>query len=60
MALDFVVANMTPKQVQKILDPIHRGGLEYAPTWTHIDIRPIKIRFDAMGKVYKAGEYFKS
>jgi len=46
LALDFVVAEFTPKQVQKVLDPIHGGGMEYAPTWTHIDARGHKARFN--------------
>ncbi len=45
MALDFVVKGYTPQQVQKILDPVHKGGMEFAPTWTHIDIRGYKARF---------------
>jgi len=28
-----------------MLDPVHKGGLEFAPTWTHIDIRGEKVRF---------------
>lgn len=45
MALDFTVSGLSPTEVQKMLDPIHKGGLEYASTWTHIDIRPEKARF---------------
>lgn len=37
MALDFVVTGFTPKQTQIMLDPVHKGGLEFAPAWTHID-----------------------
>ena len=49
MALDFVVAGFSPRQVQLLLDPVHKGGLEFAPTWTHIDIRGQKIRFKYKG-----------
>jgi len=45
MALDFTVSGISPAEVQKILDPVHKGGLEYAPTWTHIDIRPENTRW---------------
>jgi len=45
MALDFLVKNYSPKQVQLILNPVHNGGLEFAPTWTHIDIRNYRARF---------------
>jgi hypothetical protein len=45
LALDFNVKGFTPKQVQEILDSIHAGGMEYAPTWTHIDLRGYKARF---------------
>lgn len=44
MAADFVVEGLTPQEVQKRLDPIWDGGLEYAPTWTHLDTGP-KRRF---------------
>ncbi|HSA05749.1 MAG TPA: D-Ala-D-Ala carboxypeptidase family metallohydrolase [Candidatus Gastranaerophilales bacterium] len=36
-AVDITVQGMTPRQVQDHLNSIHNGGLEYAPTWTHID-----------------------
>lgn len=39
MAADFVVQGMTPKQVQERLIN-WKGGLEFAPTWTHIDNGP--------------------
>ena len=45
LAVDFVVKDYTPQEVQKRLDPIHNGGMEYAPTWTHIDARGKKARF---------------
>lgn len=43
LAADFVVQGLTPKQVQDLLKDWN-GGLEYAPTWTHIDMGP-KRRF---------------
>lgn len=54
MALDFVIEGYTPKQVQQILDKVHKGGLEFASTWTHIDIRPDIVRFDENNNVIKA------
>lgn len=60
MALDFTVAGKSPAQVQKSLDNVHIGGLEYAPTWTHIDIRKNIARFDLKGKSYKIGEFFNA
>lgn len=45
MALDFIVDTFDPKEVYEILDKVHLGGLENAPTWTHIDIRNSKVRF---------------
>lgn len=53
MAVDFVVKNYTPPQVQMMLDPVHRGGMEYAPGWTHIDIREIDVRFDSKGRILR-------
>jgi hypothetical protein len=53
MALDFVVKGFSPRQVQLLLDPIHKGGLEFAPGWTHIDIRDKTVRFDEKGRVLK-------
>ncbi len=50
MALDFVCTNLSPQEVQKRLNPVHYGGLEFAPTWTHIDIRKERVRFDIKGK----------
>ena len=54
LALDFVVQGMPPQTVQKILNSVHFGGLEFAPTWTHIDLRDYKARFDSSGKVVKS------
>ena len=45
LATDFVVAEFTPQEVQKRIGKIHFGGLEYAPSWTHIDLRGMKARF---------------
>lgn len=53
LALDFVVQGMSPQIIQKMLNPVHVGGLEFAPTWTHIDLRGYKARFDASGKAVK-------
>ena len=39
-AVDFNIKGFEASKVQKILDPVWHGGLEYAPTWTHIDIGP--------------------
>ena len=43
-AIDFNVAGFTPMQVQKALNIDWLGGMEYAPTWTHLDLGP-KRRF---------------
>jgi hypothetical protein len=58
-AIDFLVKGLSPENVQMKLDSIHKGGLEYAPSWTHIDIRSNILRFDSNNKVYEIGEYFK-
>jgi len=47
LALDFVVNGMSPQTVQTVLDHVHFGGMEFAPTWTHIDLRGHKARFKA-------------
>lgn len=60
MALDFIVKGFSSAQVQKILDNVHKGGLEYANGWTHIDIRGNTVRFDSKNNVYKVGEFFKN
>lgn len=46
LAVDFNVKGLSPQDVQSRLDKIHIGGLEYAPTWTHIDLRGYKARFN--------------
>lgn len=43
LAADFVIQGQTPQQTQELLKD-WRGGLEYAPTWTHCDLGP-KRRF---------------
>ncbi len=43
MAADFTVPGMSPQEVQKALE-WWQGGMEYAPTWTHLDTGP-KRRF---------------
>lgn len=45
-AADIVIADMTPKQVQAALDPFWFGGLGYGKTFTHVDMRPFKARFN--------------
>ncbi len=37
LAADIEVEGLTPQQVQKIMED-WPGGLEYAPTWTHLDL----------------------
>lgn len=46
MAADIAVIGLTPKQVQRILDPWWPGGLGYGATFTHLDIRGRKTRFN--------------
>lgn len=43
MAADFTVEGLTPQEVQHKLE-WWDGGMEYAPTWTHLDTGP-KRRF---------------
>lgn len=45
MAADFVCEGLSPQAVQSRLDPVHKGGMEWASSWTHIDIRPYRARF---------------
>ena len=43
MAADFEVSGISPDLVQKKINAAdYRGGLEYAPTWTHIDTGPFR------------------
>lgn len=52
MALDFTVKGYSPLvEVQKNLDDLHKGGLEYAPSWTHIDLGANR-RFDTANNAY--------
>jgi hypothetical protein len=47
LAVDFNVVGMAPIEVRQILDRVHYGGMELnTPTWTHLDIRPIRLRFN--------------
>lgn len=46
MAADIIVGGKSPKQVQSTLDPLWQGGLGYGKTFTHLDIRPVKSRFN--------------
>lgn len=39
LAADFVVQGLTPQKVQEILKE-WPGGMELAPTWTHLDLGP--------------------
>jgi uncharacterized protein YcbK (DUF882 family) len=45
LAIDFVLKDVSPQTVQKKLEKLHQGGMEYAPTWTHIDKRGYHARF---------------
>lgn len=51
LAADFVVKGFTPSQVYRILDIRHWGGLELAPTWTHLDLRGKLVRFNDNNKI---------
>jgi uncharacterized protein YcbK (DUF882 family) len=43
MAADFQVDFISPELVQKKIAAYnYQGGLEYAPTWTHIDTGPFR------------------
>ena len=46
MAADIVVGGKSPKAVQSTLDPLWQGGLGYGKTFTHLDTRHIKARFN--------------
>lgn len=45
-AADIVVAGLSPKAVQERLDPWWPSGLGYGSTFTHLDIRGYKARFN--------------
>lgn len=47
MAADFNVKGKTPKEVQAWLDMTgFKGGVGYGSTFTHVDIRPSKARWN--------------
>lgn len=45
-AADIVVSGMSPREVQRALDGSWSGGLGYGRTFTHLDIRPWRARFN--------------
>ncbi len=45
-AVDIVVEGMTPQEAQDYLDPIWDGGLGYGKTFTHIDLRGYRVRWN--------------
>ncbi|MEM9543536.1 MAG: D-Ala-D-Ala carboxypeptidase family metallohydrolase [Cyanobacteria bacterium P01_E01_bin.42] len=45
-AVDFNAAGLTPREVQRILDPWWRGGLGYGRTFTHLDGRNYRARWN--------------
>lgn len=45
-AVDFVVNGLSPNQVQTRLAPWYPGGLGYGRTFTHLDTRMNRARFD--------------
>lgn len=44
--VDFVVAGMSPRAVQRELDPWWNGGLGYGSTFTHLDNRGYRARWN--------------
>lgn len=44
--VDFVVAGLSPQEVQRQLDPFWRGGLGYGRTFTHLDNRGYRARWN--------------
>ncbi len=46
-AADFTVAGMQPRAVQTTMKDWN-GGMEYAPSWTHLDIGP---KYDSQGNI---------
>ena len=44
--VDFVVAGLSPGQVQRILDPKWGGGLGYGRSFTHLDDRGYRARWN--------------
>ena len=47
--VDFVVAGLSPGQVQRILDPKWGGGLGYGRSFTHLDDRGYRARWNYGG-----------
>lgn len=45
-AVDMTIADLSPKYVQSVLDPDWAGGLGYGKTFTHLDLRGWKVRWD--------------
>jgi hypothetical protein len=45
-AVDFNAAGLSPREVQRILDPWWRGGLGYGRTFTHLDGRNYRARWN--------------
>lgn len=50
-AIDFVVKGFSTQRIYDLLDKVHFGGLEFAPSWTHIDTRGKVERFDNQNKL---------
>jgi uncharacterized protein YcbK (DUF882 family) len=44
--VDFVVEGLSPQAVQRILDPWWEGGLGYGSTFTHVDNRGYRARWN--------------
>ncbi|MDB9313495.1 D-Ala-D-Ala carboxypeptidase family metallohydrolase [Spirulina sp. CS-785/01] len=44
--VDFVVSGMSPREVQRELDPWWNGGLGYGRTFTHLDNRGYRARWN--------------
>lgn len=45
MAADIKVSGVAPALVYAFLDEWHEGGLGSYPTFTHVDVRPKRVRF---------------
>lgn len=50
LAVDFVVQGYEPYYVYTLLDNVHKGGLEKARTWTHLDLGNNR-RFDEASRI---------
>ena len=44
--VDFVVAGLSPRAAQRILDPWWPGGLGYGSSFTHLDNRGYRARWN--------------